>query len=80
MQNNTNDRVTPLKLEALRRARIRKTPNLMEAATAPSRPKSGLTRALGSRLLWAAMGLAVILLLILIYYRNTRWNSRTSPR
>jgi hypothetical protein len=80
MQNNTNDRVTPLKARGIKADSNPEDSELMEAAMAPSRPKSGLTRALGSRLLWAAMGLAVILLLILIYYRSTPLEIQNIPR
>ena len=52
----------------------------MQAATAPARPKSGLARALGFRPLWAALGIAVALLLALMYYRNTPLEFQNVPQ
>ncbi len=43
----------------------------MEAATDHSRPKTGRARTLGFRLLWAALGVAAVSLLVLMYHRST---------
>ena len=80
MQNNTNDRVTPLKARGIKADATPEDSEWMEAATAASRPKTGLARALGSRLLWAAMGLAAILFLILMYHRNTLLEFQNIPQ
>jgi Four helix bundle sensory module for signal transduction len=80
MQNNTNDRVTPLKARGIKADSNPEDSESMEAATAPSRPKSGLTRALGFRPLWAALILAAVLLLILIYYRSTPLEIQNVPQ
>jgi len=71
MQNTTNDRVTPLKARGIHADATPEKSEWMEAATAAFQPKTGLMRALGSRLLWATLGSAAILSLILMYHRNT---------
>jgi hypothetical protein len=80
MQNNTNDKVTPLKARGIKADSNPKDSESIEAATAPSRPKSGLTGALGFRPLWAALILAAVLLLILIYYRSTPLEIQNVPQ
>jgi hypothetical protein len=80
MQNNSNDKVTPLKARGINADATPEDSEPMEAATAPSQPKSGLARGLGLRPLWAAMGLAVILLLILMYHRNTLLELQNVPQ
>jgi hypothetical protein len=80
MQNNTNDRVTPLKARGIKADATPEDSEWMEAAAAASRPKTGLARALGSRLLWAAMALAAILFLILMYHRNTLLEFQNIPQ
>jgi hypothetical protein len=52
----------------------------MQAATAPARPKSGLARALGFRPLWAALCIAAVLLLALMYYHNTPLEFQNVPQ
>ena len=80
MQNDTNGRVTPLKARGIKADATPEDSESMEAATAPSRPKSGLARALGFRPLWAALGLAAVLLLILMYYRSTSLEFQNIPQ
>jgi len=80
MQNNTTDKVTPLKDRSTKAEATPEDSELMEAATAHSRPKTGLTRALAFRPLWAAMGLAAILLLVLMYHRSTSLELQNTPR
>ncbi|MDO8944163.1 MAG: MCP four helix bundle domain-containing protein, partial [Desulfobacterales bacterium] len=80
MQNDTNGRVTPLKARGIKADATPEDSELMEAATAPSRPKSGLARALGFRPLWAALCIAAVLLLVLIYYRNTPLEFQNVPQ
>ncbi|MBI5579172.1 MAG: hypothetical protein HY895_08465 [Deltaproteobacteria bacterium] len=79
MQNNSNDKVTPLKARGIKADVTPEDSELMEAATAPSRPKTGLASALGLRPLWAGLGLTAVLLLILIYYRNTPLEFQNVP-
>jgi hypothetical protein len=71
MQNNTNDRVTPLKSRGNKADATPKDSEWVEWVTASSRTKMGRARVLGSRLLWVATGSVAILFFILIYYRNT---------
>ena len=80
MQNNGNDKVTPLKARGIQADATSEDSEPMQATTTPSRPKSGLARALGFRPLWAALGLAVVLLLALIYYRNTPLEFQNVPQ
>ena len=80
MQNNTNDRVTPLKARGIKADATPEDSEWMETAAAASRPKTGLARALGFRLLWAAIGLAAILFLILMYHRNTLLEFQNVPQ
>jgi len=80
MQNNTNNRVTPLKARGIKADANPEDPEWMEAAKAPSRPKAGLARPLAFRPLWAALILAAVLLLILIYYRSTSLEIQNVPR
>jgi hypothetical protein len=79
MQNDTNGKITPLKARGIKADAAPEDSELLEAAAAPSQPKSGLTRALGLRSLWTAMGLAAILLLILIYFRSTPLEFQNVP-
>jgi hypothetical protein len=80
MQNDTNGRVTPLKARGIEADTTPEDSELMEAATAHSRPKPVRARVLAFRMLWAAMGLAVILLLILMYHRSTSLEFQNAPR
>ena len=80
MQNDMNGKVTPLKARGIKADVTPKDSELMEAATAPTRPTSGLARALAFRLLWAAMGSVAILLLILMYHRSTSLELQNTPR
>jgi hypothetical protein len=80
MQNTTNDRVTPLKARGINADATPEDSEWMEAATAPSQLKTGLARALGSRLLWAALGSAAILSLILMYHRDTLLEFQNVPQ
>jgi hypothetical protein len=80
MQNDTNGRVTPLKPRGIQADATPEDSELMEASTAHSQPKSGLARALGFRPLWAAFGIASVLLLILIYYRSTPLEFQNVPQ
>ena len=80
MQNNSNGKVTPLKARGLKADAPPDDPESMKAATASSRPITGLACALGFRPLWAALGLAVVLLFILIYYRSTPLEFQNVPQ
>jgi hypothetical protein len=80
MQNDMNGKVTPLKDRSTKADATPEDSELMEASTAHSRPKSGLARALGFRPLWAAFGIASVLLLILIYYRSTPLEFQNVPQ
>jgi len=80
MQNDTDGRVTPLKARGIEADATPEDSELMEAATAHSRPKPVRARVLAFRLLWAAMGLAAILLLILMYHRSTSLEFQNAPR
>jgi hypothetical protein len=79
MQNNGNDKVTPLKTRGIKADATPEDSDLMEAATAPARPRTSLAPALGLRLLWAGLGLTAVLLLILIYYRSTPLEFQNVP-
>jgi len=79
MQNNPNDRATPLKIRSNKADATPKDSEWAEWGTASSRPKMGRARVLGSRLLWAATGSVAILFLILIYYRNTPVGFQNAP-
>jgi len=80
MQNDTNGRVTPLKTRGIKADVTPEDSEVMEVATAPSRPKHGRARALAFRPLWAAMGLVAILLLVLMYHRSTSLELQNTPR
>ena len=80
MQNDTNGRLNPPKARGIKADTTPEDSELMEAATAPSRPKPVLARALASRLLWAAMGLAAISFFILMYHRSTALEFQNAPR
>ena len=80
MQNDTNGRVTPLKPRDNQADATPEDSEPMQAETAPARPKSGLARALGFRLLWAALCIAAVLLLVLMYYRNTPLEFQNVPQ
>ena len=80
MQNNTNDKVTPLKARDIEADATPEDSEVIQAATAPSQPKTGLARALGFRPLWAVLGLTAVLLIILIYYRNTSLEFQNVPQ
>ena len=80
MQNDTNGRVTPLKARGIQADATPEDSEPMEAATAPLRPKSGLARALSFRPLWAALCIAAVLLLVLMYYRNTPLEFQNVPQ
>ena len=79
MQNNSNDKVTPLKARGIHVDETVEDSESMDAATTPSRPKTGLAHALGFRPLWAALGLAVVLLSMMIYYRSTPLEFQNVP-
>lgn len=79
MQNNGNDKVTPLKARGINADATPEDSEEMEAAAAPSRPQTGLARTLGLRTLWAALGLSAVLLLILLYYRSTPLEFQNVP-
>jgi hypothetical protein len=80
MQDDTNGRVTLLKARGIQADAPLEDSEPMEAATAPLRPKSWLARALGFRPLWAVLGFTAVLLLVLIYYRNTPLEFQNVPQ
>ena len=80
MQNDMNGKVTPLKDRSTKADATPEDSEVIQAATAPSRPKTGLARALGFRPLWAVLGLTAVLLIILIYYRNTSLEFQNVPQ
>ena len=79
MQNNNNDKVTPLKARGIHADETLEDSESMDAATAPSRPQTGLAHALGFRPLWAALGLVAVLLSMIIYYRSTPLEFQNVP-
>jgi hypothetical protein len=80
MRDNTDSKVTPLKAQGNKADAAQEESEWIEAAAASLRPNTGLARALGSRLLWAAMGLAAILFLLLMYHRNTLLEFQRVPQ
>jgi hypothetical protein len=80
MQNNSNDRVTPLKPRGIKADAASEDSEWMEKAAMPSQPKTFLARALSFRPLWAALGLAAILFLILMYHRITLLEFQNVPQ
>jgi hypothetical protein len=80
MQNDTDGRVTPLKARGIQADAPLEESEPMEAATVPLRPKSGLARALSFRPLWAVLCIAAVLLLVLMYYRNTPLEFQNVPQ
>jgi hypothetical protein len=80
MSDNTDDKVTPLKARGVKTDATPEDSEWIAATTAPSRTKTGLGRALGSQLLWAAMGVAAILFFILMYHRSTLLEIQNVPQ
>jgi len=80
MPNDADKRVTPLKVRGKQVDGSPEDTEWMEAATVPSRPKSVFSRVLGFRLLWAALGLAAVFVLILMYHRSTSLELQNAPR
>jgi hypothetical protein len=80
MENEPSRRVTPLKA---RHAQANGSPEdavWMEADAASAQSRSGRTGTLVSRLLWAALGAAAVLILILMYHRSSSLELQNVPQ
>jgi hypothetical protein len=80
MPNDTDSRVTPLKTRDTGADGSLEDVEWTEAATDALRAKSVFARVLGFRLLWAALALAAVLLLFLMYHRSTSFELQNAPR
>lgn len=80
MPNDTDRRVAPLKTRDTRADDSPEDAEWAEAATDALAAKSVFARVLGSRLLWAALASAAVLILALMYHRSTSFELQNAPR
>ena len=80
MENDLKNRATPQAAPDIQGDGAAEDTGWAETATAPSRPKSAFSRALGRRLVWAVLGLAAVLLFVLMYQRSTSLELHNVPR